>query len=419
MERAGLSFLFGIGFITLILFFSSWLGIRITPLNILTILFLLIVLSLAMCNLLKRKIEIKLPNLLRNFILLRWYEKIIILFIGIAFLSSFLISVYYPVNSWDALALYDFTAKIVAQTGYFVQIADQFYYFAQYPLLVSLGHTIVYLFGGWNPQFIYPLYFLSFAIIFYSLIRKESTRFISLLATLVLVTSPRLFTHSTIAYTNLPYTVYYVIGTIYLYIAIVRDKPQYLFMSALLIGLSTWARSAEPLWLSEVLIVMVYALHKKSIYPALTFLLPFFIIQQPWNIFQARLYGVTLSTAGQLSLIPKILSAGVDFKRIWDVSLYINRNVVESWGPILAIFLIFVFFDIKNKFKRRSLIMLVIILANFMAVYVGTYLFSIRFEEWSVIPDSATRMAMFFPPLMIYYISLALGNRKEGLARRG
>jgi hypothetical protein len=189
-------------------------------------------------------------------------------------------------------------------------------------------------------------------------------------------------------------------------------------MSALLIGLGTWARSAEPLWLTEILIVIIYALHKKSIYPALIFILPFFIIQQPWNIFQARLYGETLSTAGQLSLISKILSTGVDIKRILEVTVYVTRNIVGSWGPILAIFLIVVFFDIKSQFKKKSLIMLLIILANFIAVYVGTYLFSIRYEEWIDIPDSAIRMSMFFPPLMIYYISLALRNYKEGIAPR-
>jgi hypothetical protein len=418
LERVGLSYLFGIGFITLVLFLSSWLGIKITPINILTTLLFLIMSSLGICNLLRRKIEIKVPNLRRYLISLKWYEKIILLLIGATFLSSFLISLYYPVNSWDALALFDFTAKIIAQTGYFVQIVDQYFYFAQYPLLVSLGHTIVYLFEGKNPQFIYPLYFLSFAFIFFSLLRRESTRFIALLGTLILVTNPRLFTHSTIAYTNLPYTVFYVVGTIYLYIAIVRNKTQYLFMSALLIGLGTWARSAEPLWLTEILIVIIYALHKKSIYPALIFILPFFIIQQPWNIFQARLYGETLSTAGQLSLISKILSTGVDIKRILEVTLYVTRNIVGSWGPILAIFLIVVFFDIKSQFKKKSLIMLLIILANFIAVYVGTYLFSIKYEEWIDIPDSAIRMSMFFPPLMIYYISLALRNYKEGIAPR-
>ena len=409
-ERGGLSYLLGMGLITLLIFFFSWAGIKITATSIIAIVSGLISLLFFVLVLLKRKIEIRLPNVQRIFIELSWFEKIICLVIGVIFSLSLLIALYYPVYVWDALALYDFTAKIVAQTGYFVQIANQYFYFAQYPLLVPLGHTIVYLFGGSNPQFIYSLYFFSFAAIFYSVIRKGASRPAALFATLLLVTTPALFAHSTFAYTNLPYTAFYVIGIIYLYIAVTRNRPDYLLMSSLLVGLSTWARSAEPLWLAEILIVLIYAVRKKSIYSALIFLVPFFIIQQPWNIFQARLYGPTLSTAGQISLIPAILSTGVDFKRIWDVSLYVYRNVVQSWGPILAIFLIAVFFDIKNWITRKNLIMLLIILANFMTIYTGTYLFSIRFQEWKDIPDSAIRMSMFFPPLMIYYISLVLGK---------
>ncbi|KKQ95042.1 MAG: hypothetical protein UT21_C0009G0007 [Candidatus Woesebacteria bacterium GW2011_GWA1_39_11b] len=408
-ERGGLSYLLGMGIVTLLLFFSSWVGIKITAVSVLTIVSGLIALLLFVFVFLRRKVEINLPNVQLIFRKLSWPEKIICLVIGVAISFSLLIALYYPVYVWDALALYDFTAKIVAQTGYFVQIANQYFYFAQYPLLVPLGHTIVYLFGGSNPQFIYSLYFFSFAVIFYSVIRKKSSRLIALFATLLLVTNPILFAHSTIAYTNLPYTTFYVIGIIYLYTAVIRNRLDYLFISSLLIGFSTWARSAEPLWLTEILIVLIYAVHKKSIYPALIFLFPFLVIQQPWNVFQARLYGLTLSTVGQLSLIPTILSAGIDFKRILDVSLYIYRNIIQSWGPIFMIFLIVVFFDIKNRFNNKSLIMLLIILANFMAVYIGTYLFSIRFEEWKAIPDSAVRMSMFFPPLMIYYISLVLG----------
>src|SRR3972149_11584886 len=166
LERIGLSHLLGLGLTTLLLFCFSWLGVKITKFNIVEIVSLSLSFILFGLFLMKRGVGLRLTDLQKIFGELNKYEKIILVLIGIMFLSSFMISFYCPVYVWDALALYDFTGKIVAQTGYFTQIASQFFYFAQYPLLVSLGHTIVYLFGGNNPQFIYPLYLISFALIF-------------------------------------------------------------------------------------------------------------------------------------------------------------------------------------------------------------------------------------------------------------
>jgi len=147
---------------------------------------------------------------------------------SVSFVLSFTLTIYYPVYVWDALALYDFRAKIIAQTGFFVQVAGNFTYFAQYPLLTSLTHTIIYLFGGNNPQFTYSIYYVSFAVIFFSLINKESGRLIALIASLFLVTSPEIFQHSIIAYTNLPYTILYVVGVLYLYKAVTKNKYNYI-----------------------------------------------------------------------------------------------------------------------------------------------------------------------------------------------
>jgi len=48
-----------------------------------------------------------------------------------------------------------------------------------------------------------------------------------------------------------------------------------------------------------------------------------------------------------------------------------------------------------------------------LLLFTGTYIFSIRFPEWKEIPDSAVRISMFFPPLMIYFISLILGAKSS------
>lgn len=408
LERIGLSYLLGVGFTTFLAFIYSWVGIKITIISILVMLLIFIVIFRLACTLVKRKIAIKLPNVVNVYRNSKWYEKVILLAIVFLILLSFSITLYYPVNAWDALALYDFRAKIIAQTGYFVQVSNQFNYFSQYPLLTSLTHTIVYLSGGNNPQFIYSLYFLAFIIIFFSLIRKNSNRFISLLFTFLLLTSPTLFEHSTISYTNLPYTVYYVIGTIYLYFSVTQKRYDYLLISSLLFGLSTWVRSQEPFWLVGILVVLAYSIYKKSIFPLLVYLPGFLVIQRLWNLFQTHYINELFSTTGQFSFALKSLLGGVDFKRIMDISVYTYQNVILPWGYIAQLFVVAVIIDFISGYKKKNLIFLSIIAANFLVLYAGTYLFSLMFKGWREIPDSASRMSMFFPPLMIYYIALVL-----------
>lgn len=410
LEKLGLSFPLGIGFVTLFIFFYSWEGIKISSTSILAILLILNVGLWLVSRLFKSGNKIESIDPIGFFRQLKIYEKIFFLLIVLIVCLNFLITSYYPVYFWDALALYDFTAKIIAHSGYFAQIAHQFFYFAQYPLLVPLGHTIVYLFGGRNPQFIYSLYFLAFATVIFSAIRRKSGRAIALFGTLLLVTNPILFGYPTIAYTNLPYTIFYVLGIIYLYNAMVGNRLDYLFMSSLLIGLSTWARSLDPLWVTGVLIVVIYSFYKKSLYPLLIFIPTFLLIRLPWSYFQIQLYGGVYSESSQFSLVGKTLLQGIDFRRMIEVTVYIIRNVISSWGPISLLFLIAIFLDIKSRSDKKNVIMLLIILANFLILFVGTYLFSIRSAEWKIIPDSAVRLSMFIPPLMIYYISLVSGK---------
>lgn len=405
-ERLGLSYLLGVGLVTLLTFYLSWLGLKITSNHILAIVAVLIVSSYLLCLKLKREIHLVLPNFRKIFLDMEWYERAVLFIILFVFGLSFVLMIYYPVNAWDALALYDFRAKIMASLGYFVQIQGNFTYFSQYPLLTSLTHTIVYLFGGNNPQFTYPFYLISFALLVFSLARKDVGRFVAMATALFIVTNPETLQNSLIAYTNLPYTVFYVIGVIYLYKAVKDNKNVYIFLSALLIGLSTWVRADEPFWLTGAIVIIIYSIYKKSLIPSLVYFPIFLLIQQPWSIYAAHLFGQSYSTTGQLTLVGKSVLSGVNFGRILDVTIFIYKNVVLSWGFISAAFLIAIIVDIKNKFSHYRLIMLSIIIINLLGLIAGTYIFSLEVSGWKDIPDSALRLAMFFPPLMIYYVGL-------------
>lgn len=415
LERLGTSFLLGFGVFTLLMFCYSSFGLRITLQSTLLALIICIVLQLALLKLFKRKITINLFGFIKSLLNFSKMEKIIIFIIAAFLVGSLTLAIYFPVNIWDALVLYDFRGKIIAQQGFYIQIVKDFIYFNGYPLFTSLSHTLVYLFGGSNPQFLYSFVYISFIFIFFSTLREFVNRRIALITSLFLASTPVIFDHSTFAYTNLPYTTFLAAGSIYLFIWFIKKKPiGYLILSAVLTGLSTWTRSSEPFWVINICILICLSVYKfkKYLFPAFVYVVSLLFIKQPWSLINSSSVstGSSLVASEAVSYATILLRTQFDQIRISEIAIFIYKNVIVSWFPLLFLFLFCIFVNIRNIFKKTNMFFLAIIFLNFALLVFATYIFSFEFSEWKDIPDSARRMSMFFMPLMIYYIGLSLGR---------
>ena len=416
LEKFGLSIPLGFGIFTLFIFFYSLTGIRI---NLLTMSMTLIIL-LSVSYLLARN-KLKKPDWK---FLLGWtlLQKILLLAILGTIAVSLIHAVYYPVSAWDALTLYDFRAKIILQEGHFTQIANNFSTnFSYYPLLTSLIHVWIYALGGNNPQFVYSLYFLSFLIIFYSLVLRNSTKTIALISTFALGSTPILYYHSTFAYTNLPYTIYMASGLLYLFLFLANKSVKTLILSALLVGLSTWSRSAEQFWVTPLLVWFVYSLFKKQFLPVIVYSLVFFAVRQPWSIFLSGLYGSYYSISTQAVTAGKVLAGGqVDFSRFMEVLRFIYQNVILGWGPVWILFIFCLILELLLLRRTKRLIFVAVVGINLGILIAGTYFLGLRFKDWRDLTESASRSSMFFIPLFLYYIGtsdiinrLFFGTKKQ------
>jgi hypothetical protein len=123
--------------------------------------------------------------------------------------------------------------------------------------------------------------------------------------------------------------------------------------------------------------------------------------------------GTNPLTSEVVSYTTKIFGTPFNLSRINEIAVFIYKNVIVSWYPLLFLFLFCIFINFKNFFRRSSTFFLVIILLNLAFLFYATYIFSFNFSLWSDIPDSAKRMAMFFMPLMIYYIGLSLERKNK------
>jgi hypothetical protein len=419
LERMGTSFLLGFGIFTLLMFCYSTFGVKITLQSTLIVLVICIGFLFTISKLFKRKMSINLLGFVKSFSNLSKMEKIIVLALIALGTGSLIISTYFPVYIWDALALYDFRAKVIAEQGFYTQIVKNFWYFDGYPLFTSLSHTLVYIFKSTNPQFLYSLMYLSFIFIFYSNLREFADRKISLIASLILATTPTIFDHSTFAYTNLPYTIFLATGSIYLFTWLIKKKPiGYLVLAGVFTGLSTWTRSAEPFWMVNIFMLVFFSIYrfKKYLLPTFIYIICFLFIREPWKLVNYYQYIDT----GAVKTSPVVSEVGAyattlfettyNQVRISEVAIFIYKNVIVSWLPLIILFLFCIFINFKNFLKKANTLFLVIIILYFALLLYGTYIFSFNNSTWSAIPDSARRMAMFFMPLMIFYIGLSLGE---------
>jgi hypothetical protein len=326
--------------------------------------------------------------------------------------SAFIQNLYWPIRYWDSLVLYDFRAKVFAATG-FMQPAISRGYFFGYPLLTSLAHAWVYILGGTNPSFLYTFFYISFLLNFGINIKKMGLSRPLVIAMTVLVSiSPRLFEHTQWAYTNLPYIIYIVLGSIYLYWGIKNNDIKAYLLSGIMVGLSTWTRNVEPFWLSVLIVAMVSTFFNKRWFWFVMMTSLVFIIMMPWRIFESFYkQGAGINVASQIINTSKGIVQNTN-PTIFKSSLSnFWANFIFPYVFYVVIFTIVLFFKIINKSKNLYFIFIVILDLGLILGGIFTYVTYVPYV--GDLSDSLTRMAMFFQPLVVFLLSEYLSETKS------
>lgn len=325
--------------------------------------------------------------------------------IVLLFVSSLLNNLYWPVKAWDSLALYDFRSIVFAETGHMIEGLSLGYFF-QYPLFTSLFHTWARVNGFNNPMFIYSLLYISFLCVFYFSLRKNINKTRSLFWTFIAGSLPLIYEHSTIAYTNLPYSIFLVLSIIYFYRYVSNNKFSFILIPSIMLSVSAWTRYTEPFWIGVVLFVSVYLLYNRKFLDLLVYCLIFMVSRYTW-VYYLRSIGLeNFSIDSNLSLNLAEIIKSINLESIKVITNFVYENIFISWGISSLLFVVLSFKQIfmkKNSYPKLMALQIYILI---MILLAGTFLFSFIFPGWGDIPDSATRMAMFYPILFIYYIAL-------------
>jgi hypothetical protein len=398
-ERLSLSFLLGIGISTFVVFLLAYIfNLNFSFTNTFVTLISLCITAFV----------VKYKEIISFFRDIKFKKivikpKIVIFwgFILAIFTYTLLVNSFWPVSDWDALALYDFRAKVFLIDTNLIHAALSNEYFIQYPLLTSLVHLFVYQVGLGNPKFIYSLFYLSFIIIFYYSLRRHVSKNKAILFTIILSLVPEMLSNATIAYTNLAYTVYLCSGTFYLYDWIKKKKHSSLLLSAILVGLSSWVRITEPFWLVPLFVVFVYIFKDRKWKELIYYLITILTFYLPWELFMKY---INVPVFGVINLPYLEILKYIDFGRLLLVFGYLYNYVFSTWGLIFILFLVVILKAIVN-WRGNNNVFLYITLLFLVFVFVGTLVFSTIYPGWQDISDSTRRMSIFLLPLIIFSIS--------------
>ena len=406
-ERLSLSYLLGIGLFTFFVFaFDLLFNINYSINNTFSLLISLCVILFALKykdtgNFFKSiKIEKEKPKTLT---IIFWS------FVILVFIYTLVANLYWPVYDWDALALYDFRAKVFLIDSNLIHAALNNSYFIGYPLLTSLAHLFVYQLGLQSPKLIYSFFYLTFIVVSYFSLKRSSNEKKAVFFTILLSLIPEILTHTTIAYTNMAYAIYLLIGTLYIFEHSKDNSMSVLLLSSIFIGLSIWCRSYEPFWIIPMMLVMFITIREHNIKSLLYCLAIICIFKFSWKYFAIYINGFAPLTQSEAALSYLQIIKRINVDNILSIAGYLFKYVYSTWG-LLTILLTLTFLRSFTFNKKRNYLVIITILFIIL-LSVGTLVFSITYSSWQAIPDSARRMGMFFLPLILF--SVARENNKQ------
>jgi len=435
LERLALSYVFGLGAITLLMFYLNVLGIPFSAGSALS-LPLLSIFYLGLKE--KKKINAFLKKLKKKrvkgkaLLLASWHnlsllEKLVLITTAFLVLNAFARALYWPVFYWDAICAYDARAQFFLKDGLMTKVAQKVsWQFHNYPPFTSLAHTYFYLLGAKNPKILYALIYVALLVTMYFSLKEHVSRLLALSLTLLLAANPFILEHAAASYTNLAYTFFLGMGTVYLVRFFEKKKLCLFWTGTFLFALSSWTRpSPEYFFLVALAVVLIFSFFQRKYYwLPIVFGLIFIIIWLPWPLFLKFIIGQEDLRVAAGSKTPSMikdvvfgtLQGKIEQKTFLRMMRLLLGTTKRTLSYILYLFLITLFVNgLDKKILRKTAYLLFFIAAYGGTVFLGVYSSVFTWPYWeNLIFNAVNRFVMIFIPLLIYYLGLAFSKGEKG-----
>ncbi len=171
--------------------------------------------------------------------------------IGFQVFHAFFQALIKPMDSFDSIGNFAFKAKMFLTQRYVpyelflngnidIQHPD-------YPLLIPLSETWVCLFlGSWNDllvKAIFPFFYVALLVIFYFTLKRVIAKRLALVSAFFLATIPHFLNYATIGYADFALTMFYASSFFYIFIWISHKREnKYLVLAAFLAVFAVWSK---------------------------------------------------------------------------------------------------------------------------------------------------------------------------------
>lgn len=417
-EKIALLYCVGLGLLTLEMAILSLLNIKFSIISLTMCITLLVAAVLLITRRQEKSHDRKKKQSLS------WLEKFFILGISFEVLYAFFRTLITPMESYDGIAIYALKSKIfyLAQSipHDFFSSFGKFVPHVEYPLLIPLAETAFYtFFGSLNDllvKIIFPLYYLSLVVVFYSVSRRFINRRQSLFFTFLLATIPQVTDFATNGYADLPFAFYCSAAIFYLYLWMREKKDPFLILSFILSALAMWTKSEGLMFaVINAAVIIVYMIINMSFY---------------FKGFICAIVSSLLVTVYILALRTIGLSVNSDFKGIESSIVHrfiagLNRIPAilyeyqiqffgpKKWNIIWILLIAGTIWGLYKKVLSKNLAPLAISIMFTFLGYSAVYILSSPPQGigWHL-STTGSRLLMHFVPIVVLFLAILFSKLK-------
>ena len=252
METVGFAFPIGLFVTTLLMWLADWMGLRLTPVLLLSLNVLMTVAGGWVCrHQLQRSLKEYRFHFTLNLNNLLWLLLLALVIYAEA--SNFLKTVYFPVYDRDSLAGFDTIGFIAAQEhtyrgmsifdgDYMPQIHQAGSYISYMPML-QLSYAYVYILGAATSKLVPALFFAGFMLGFYGLMRRVTCATASIVGVLGMLMTPEMLSFSSLSNTNVVHACLASAGLLYVCQWYQSHQFEQLMLGCLLLAANCWMRA--------------------------------------------------------------------------------------------------------------------------------------------------------------------------------
>ncbi|MCM8792670.1 MAG: hypothetical protein NC826_06015 [Candidatus Omnitrophica bacterium] len=354
-------------------------------------------------------------------------EKVLSSIIIFIVLYVFFLAVIYPMESRDSLLIWGLKAKAIYLKGGFpfdlLKESDPDIFHLDYPLLIPIQEVLFYNFLGRFDdalvKVIFAVWYLSFLIIFYFLLRRFILRKFALIFVLFLASLLRLGRFFSNGYADSVMAFYFSLGFLFLYLGYIKEKNNFFYLSAILSSIGGWVKNEGIAWclINFMLLWIVAFLYyfkneknkswevKKGIIFYVIMMLIFIL---PWQVFRIR-YALKsdILREGFFSL-SRFLK---NIERLYYISCVYLKEFFnfKNWNLVWILFLFSFLLNIKNVFSKKYFLFTGLFL-GFFGILSIIYILTYKDLHWHL-TNSVDRLFIHIVPTVIFWMAIFFEDR--------